>query len=142
MSHLRWTEYDPYTGVTEINDAYDDDDLVHVRYQQDVQPLLDSTAETRNTKSADDPKRELRKYASIPVLVQYELLNKGINVFNPDHMPRVLAEINANYPNLRYTDKIHSLTHRRPTSVISSSGESNSATQETSAQPGPLLIVR
>lgn len=140
MSHLRWTEYDPYTGVTEINDAYDDDDLVHVRYAQDVQPLLDSTAETRNTRSADDPKRELRKYASIPVLVQYELLNKGINVFNPDHMPRVLAEINANYPNLKYTDKTHSLSPKR--NATSLSVPQDSPTKEISQKPGPFVIVR
>lgn len=142
MSHLRWTEYDPYTGVTEINDAYDGDDLVHVRYQQNVQPVLDSMAETRNTKSADNAGKDIKFYARVPILVQYELLNKGINVLNPEHMPKVLAEINANYPHLKATDKTHSLTHRKATSVISSSVESNSATPETSAQPGPLLIVR
>ena len=140
MSHLRWKEYDPYTGVTEINDAYDDDDFVHVTYQQDVQPLLDSTAETRNTKSADDPKRELRKYASIPVLVQHELMNKGINVFNPDHMPKVLEEINANYPHLKYTDKTHSLMPKRKATSLLVPQDSQKA--EASETPGPLLIVR
>lgn len=141
MSHLRWSEYDPYTGVTEINDAYDDDDFVHVRYVQDVQPLLDSTAETRNTKSADG-KRELSKYASVPVVVQYELLKKGINIFNPDHMPRVLEEINANYPNLRYTEKKHSLTPKRRVIAQSLSEQANSPKLENSTQPGPYVIVR
>ena len=131
MGHLRWLEHDPYTGVTAINDAYDDDDFVHVRYQQDVQPLLDSMAETRNTKSADG-KKDLHLYCSIPVLVQHELLRKGINVFNPDHMPKVLAEINANYPHLKATDKTHALGSRRPVS---------SQKQETTPEPGPSVIV-
>lgn len=141
MSHLRWCEYDPYTGVTEINDAYDDDDFVHVRYMQDVQPLLDSTAETRNTRSADG-KRELSKYASVPVVVQHELMRKGINIFNPDHMPRVLEEINAHYPHLRYTDKVHSLTPKRRVIAQSLSEPASSPKPENSTQHGPFVIVR
>ena len=132
MSHIRWTEYDPYSGVTEINNAYDDDDLVHVTYQQDVEPLLSLTAETRNTRSADDPKKGLRKYCSIPVTVQHELLKKGINVYNPDHMPAVLREINENYPRLKYTEKTHALGSRRASSTQK---------QETSTEPGPIVIV-
>jgi hypothetical protein len=132
MSHLRWTEYDPYTGVTEINDAYDDDDLVHVRYQQELGPTLDSLAEARNLRTADNPKKDLHLYCKVPVLVQHELLLKGINIFNPDHMPRVLAEINANYPNLKATDKTHALGSRRPAS---------SQKVETSTEPGPSVIV-
>jgi hypothetical protein len=142
MSHLRWTEYDPYTGVTEINDAYDDDDYVHVRYAQDVQPLLDSTAETRNTRSADDPKKDLHKYASVPVVVQHELLLKGINIFNPDHMPRVLEEINLHYPHLKYTEKTHSLTPKRKAIAQSLSEPPSSPKLENSTQPGPFVIVR
>jgi hypothetical protein len=140
MSHLRWTEYDPYTGVTEINDAYDDDELVHVRYQQDVSPVLDSMAETRNTKSADRPGKDLHFYCRIPVLVQYELLNKGINVFNPDHMPKVLAEINANYTDLKGTDKTHSLMPKR--NATSLSAPQDSPKPESSSKPGPFVIVR
>jgi len=132
MSHIRWVEHDPYSGVTEINNAYDDDDLVHVTYQQDVEPLLALTAETRNTKAADDPKKRVRKYCSIPVTVQHELLKKGINVFNPDHMPAVLREINANYPHLKYTDKTHALGSRRLV---------GSQKQETLSEPGTSVIV-
>lgn len=137
---IKWTEYDPYSGVKETNWSYDDDDYVHVKYEQDVQPLLDLTAESRNTKAADDQRRGIRKYCSIPVTVQHELLTKGINVFNPDHMPRVLAEINANYPHLKYTDKTHSLTPKpKVTSLL---GLPDLQKQEASTTPGPLLIVR
>jgi hypothetical protein len=135
---LKWTEYDPYTGVTEVNTAYDDDDYVHVQYFQDAQPLLDLAAEARNTKSADG-RRELYKYASVNVVMQYELLKKGINIFNPDHMPRVLEEINANYPKAKYTDKIHSLTPKR--NVTQLSVPQDSQKPEISEAPGTSLIV-
>jgi hypothetical protein len=125
-----WKEFDPYTGVTTINYASDDDDLVHVERIQDVQPTLDLNAELRNTGAEG---KEVKKYASVPVTVQYELLRKGINIFNPDHMPRVLQEINQNYPKLKATNKHHELGSRKP---------SNSQPQENSTQPGPFVIVR
>jgi len=127
---LQWKEYDPYTGVTTINYASDDDDLVHVKRFQDVQPILDYNAELRNTRSEG---KEVKKYCTIPITVQYELLQKGINVFNPDHMPRVLQEINQNYPRLKATDKHHEIGSRKP---------QGSQKQENSTTPGPLLIVR
>ena len=110
----KWTEYDPYTGVTSINYATDDDDYVTVRREQDVQGILDTTAETRNTGSADiGIKKDLWAYCTIPLVVQYEMLNKGINVFNKDHTKKVLDEINANYPHLKYTTKTHALGGKR-----------------------------
>jgi hypothetical protein len=133
MSEVRWTEYDPYTGVTEINISRDDDDEVVTHRMQDVEPLLAVTAETRNTGAADAGKKNMRLYCSIPVTTQYELLQKGINVFNPDHMPRVLQEINRNYPKLKYTDKTHEIGSRKPL---------NSQKEESSTPPGPFVIVR
>ena len=111
---LTWKEYDPYTGVTSINYATDEDDYVTVRREQDVQRILDTTAETRNTASADiGIKKDLWAYCTIPLVVQYEMLNKGINVYNKDHTKKVLDEINANYPHLKYTNKTHALGGKR-----------------------------
>lgn len=134
----QWQEYDPYTGVTSINVADDDTDEIRTRRVQDVEPLLRSTAETRNTKSADRPGKDLHAYCTIPVVVQYELLKKGLNVFNPEHMPQILQEINANYPFLKYTDKTHSLTPKRRVS----SEPSSLPKPENSTGPGPFVIVR
>jgi hypothetical protein len=106
----KFVEYDPYTGVKTTTYIPDDDDVVHVTKEQDVQPLLEMNAEARNTQSADGGiKRGLWKYCSIPMVVCYELMKKGINVYNPDHMPKVLAEINSHYPYLKNTDKTHAL---------------------------------
>lgn len=105
-----WKEYDPYTGVTTINHATDDDDLVTVHRMQDVQPILDTMAEARNTNATDKGiKKDLWFYCTIPKVVMYEMLNKGINVFNKDHTKKVLDEINANYPYLKTTTKTHAL---------------------------------
>ena len=140
MSQYRWSEHDPYTGVTEINVANDDDDEITTHRVQDVEPLLAAAAETRNTGAADAGEKGMRLYASIPVTVQYELLKKGINVYNPDHMPRVVAEIEANYPKLKYTEKTHSL---KPKPIATSlSKPSDSQTPENLTTPGPFVIVR
>lgn len=127
---MKWVEHDPYTGVTEINVASDDDVDVTVHRQQDVEPLLNLTAEARNTKAVDK-KGNLNLYCSIPMVVCYELYKKGINVFNPDHMPRVLKEINSSYPHLKYTDKTHAIGSKRP---------SGSPKPENLIEPGRLLI--
>lgn len=129
---LKWQEYDPYTGVTEINVADEDGDEIRTHRVQDVEPLLDSLAEARNTGSADVAGKDLKLYAKVPMTVAYEMLQKGINVFNPDHMPRVLAEINANYPKLKATNKTHAIGSRKPSSSLK---------EENSTQLGPSLIV-
>src|SRR5690606_41652731 len=125
-----WEEGGLYTGVTAVNYASQDDELGHVERFQEVQPILDYSAELRTTRSEG---KEVKKYCTIPITVQYELLQKGINVFNPDHMPRVLQEINQNYPNLKATNKRHEIGSRKP---------QGSQKQENSTTPGPLLIVR
>lgn len=127
-----WKEYDPYTGVMEINAAEEDGDEIRTHRVQDVEPLLASLAEARNTKSADDASKELHLYAKVPMVTAYEMLKKGINVFNPDHMPRVLHEINTNYPKLKATDKTHAIGSRRV---------SSSQKQETSTKPGSIVIA-
>lgn len=132
MSTVRWEEYDPYTGVTEINVAEEDGDEIRTHRVQDVAPLLDSLTEARNTKSADEASKELHLYAKVPMVVAYEMLKKGINVFNPDHMPRVLQEINQNYPKLKATEKHHALGSRKA---------SNSQKQEISTEPGRIVIA-
>lgn len=132
MATVKWQEYDPYTGVTEINVAEEDGDEIRTHRVQDVSPLLDSLAEARNTKSADEASKDLHLYAKVPMVVAYEMLKKGINIFNPDHMPRVLEEINANYPKLKATDKTHAL---------GSKGVLNSQRQESLTKPGNIVIA-
>lgn len=129
----KWTEYDPETGITEIDYASDDDDKLVVQKIEDVEGLLDRNQELRNSGATDvGIKKGLWHVASIPVTVQYELLKKGINIFQKDDHRKMWEEINANYPYLKTTNKTHSLSKKRP----------SSRTKATSTKPGPSLIVR
>jgi hypothetical protein len=104
-----WQEYDPFSGLQETNKA-DDEGFVTVHKVQDVQSLLDRNAELRATGATDDGiKKGLWHYASIPLVVQYELLTKyGLNVHNKSHTDRVFDVINRDYPALKVTQKHHS----------------------------------
>lgn len=109
-----WTEYDPETGVTEIN-RWDEESMSYVVHkQQDVEPVLDMTRALANSGATDGGiKRGLWHYASVPVTVQYEMLTRyGVNVQNKHHRARVFDLINREYPYLKTTTKTHSYKHR------------------------------
>jgi hypothetical protein len=127
----KWVEYDPVKGIREDN-AIDPDsgDLVVTKWQ-DVEPLLERNAAIRNSGDADAGIRKgLWHYASIPEVIQYEMLKKGINVQSKWDRAKVLDEINANYPHLKLTNKHHSIKRRRTTTKVSLT------------KPGPLLIAK
>ena len=127
----KWHEYQPDKGIVETNVVDEDSGVLTVAKAEDVEPLLDRNAEIRNTKAADAGiKKGFWLYASIPTTVQYELLKKGISIFNKHHRKRLLDEINSNYPYLKTTTKHHSIGHKKPKSA------------ETSKQHGPFVIVR
>ena len=99
-------DYNPQTGVTRTFDWDGNKGQAHIRSSQDVAPLLDYTKELRNTKACDDPKRELRLWATIPPVVQIELRNKGIDLYSrdPSALKRMRQTIERDYPYLKTTD--------------------------------------
>lgn len=130
----KFVEYDPYLGVRTTTYLPDDDDEIHVIKEQDVQPLLDRNKEAANAGSADSGiQRGLWHYASVPVVVQHELLKKGLNIHNRHDMPKILDEINKNYPFLKTTHKTHGIGSSKP---------SRSQKPENSTPHGPYVIVR
>ena len=127
----KWLEYKPHTGIEEVNDFDEQTGVLTMCKSEDVQPLLDQNAEIRNTRAVvDGEKKGFALYARIPVTVQYELLKKGISIFNKHHRKRLLDEINQNYPYLKTTNKTHSIGRNKPKSA------------ETSKPRGPFVIVR
>ena len=72
---------------------------------QDVEGCLDVAKIARNEGglNREDIKRSWWHYATIPPIVIIQMRAKGINVFDPDHEKRMLAEINTNYPHLKMT---------------------------------------
>jgi len=99
--------FNPLTGVRKLFDM--DEDRIYTRTEQDVEPLLDRTAQERHERRWDDRRLEFRLYARIPIVVQLELRAKGLDIYSQDRamIRRVLSEINAHYPYLKATNKIH-----------------------------------
>ena len=102
-------DFDPLTGVRE--DLAFEDGKVHIRYTQDVEPVINKMKALKNEGMADETWRKTGAtlYASIPAVVQGALLKKGINFLDSNDMPRLLDEINTNYPWLKATNKTHRL---------------------------------
>ena len=107
----RVLDYDPLTGVTTTFDYYAAEDKTIVTYHQDVSRILDSNKEAQldidhQRKGA---KEEWAHYARIPIVVQYEWLQKfGVNFADPDHWPKVVELINSrDYSYLKRTTYYH-----------------------------------
>lgn len=107
----------------------DGESSITVYKVQDVSALLDRNAYLRNTGATDiGVKKGLWHYASVPLVVQYELLSKyGLNFQNKEHTDRIFQVINRDYPYLKTTSKNH---YR---------GRSPSHSVASSPKPGKLL---
>jgi len=95
---VAWDEkllsYDPLTGMREWFSSDDEGDTWHVRYEQDVSPLLDANKEAQN--ESWDKRDDLWHAASIPNVVLMEWITKhGIEYFNPNHKEGVKRLLNS-----------------------------------------------
>lgn len=104
-------DYSPDHGMFyEIEDNAQNPGELFIRPIQDVQPVLDFTKAKRNSGLNDRGiKQEWWHYATIPPIVQVAMKDKGIDFHKKSHMPRVLKEINENYPHLKCTDLKHAI---------------------------------
>jgi hypothetical protein len=101
-------DYDPTTGVRHDMDYDPETGRLDIHYRQNVQGLLDRTKLLRDNGLTDQGiKGGFWHYASIPTTVQIELLNKGLDLFKANDFPRLLEEINTNYPYLKVSEKNH-----------------------------------
>lgn len=81
-------DFDPVTGLktTFVFDPQTEE--VALRYEQDVDPILDSNKRAAN--DATGPIGEMAHVAKIPVVVQLKwMVEKGVDVLNPDHKQAV-----------------------------------------------------
>lgn len=98
-------EIDPVTGIrtdTEYNDATGELTLIRVA---DVEPVLDHAKKVRNEGglNREGIAEGWWGYATIPPIVQLQMLAKGIDISKEDHHERMFQEINENYPHLKLT---------------------------------------
>lgn len=103
-------DHDPETGVTEYFDYDPINDSVAITTKQDVSQFLDQMKQIRDdpTRWAQGVKENWALYCSIPPVVELELRNRGLSLYNKDHMKKILKVINTEYPYLKATDKWHS----------------------------------
>lgn len=98
-------EYDPVTG-TRI-DTEQDGEITVVRRSQNVSALIDKI---RADKERNDIgiKQSMWKVASVPLVVELELMQKGIRLnrlSDPGEYRRFMRELKSNYPYLLTTDR-------------------------------------
>ena len=83
-------------------------DTTTITTVQDVSSILDRMKNVRNEIGDKSLiKEEFWHYATIPEVVEIELRNKGINIYDKNDTKRILREINENYPYLKATNKKH-----------------------------------
>lgn len=102
-------DHDPETGLTEYFDYDPIKDQVAITTTQDVTGFLDRMNAIRNDPdiSAKGIKEEWWYYASIPPIVELQLKEKGLSIYDKNATKAILQEINTNFPYLKATDKIH-----------------------------------
>lgn len=102
-------DYEPSTGVTSWFDYDEDTGNAHITYEQDISALVARNKEFANTGKTDGGIKDgFWFYATLPIVYQYELLNRGYNPFGTsDEMRECLAVVNREWPWLKVTHKVH-----------------------------------
>ena len=96
----RFLGYDPAYGLTDAFHVNNDVDFA-VETRQDVEPILDNNKRLANDNDGYSPSRELRRIASIPLVIVEKWKNEmGVDVFKKDHQAKVRALLND--PDWRY----------------------------------------
>lgn len=96
----RLFDHDPLTGVTTW---YEDTDTgFNLKYEQDSEDILElNKAKQKMGREYYAQDDEMWRVASIPVIVQMKwMVEKGVDVLNPDHWPAVKRLLND--PEWRY----------------------------------------
>jgi hypothetical protein len=113
MSHRRFFDHDPVTGITEYFHYDPMNGDVAIETIQDVEPILDANKADQNNPDLwkDGVKGSLAPYATIPVIVQlqwiqkYGAKNDPLKPENKKLLLKLLASREWGY--LRRTSKIH-----------------------------------
>lgn len=94
-------------GTVNYFDYDDQTDEITIQTVQDVSGLLDQLRNKRNDIGDRAIKEEFWHYATIPAVVEIELRNKGIDIYDKNCTKRLYKEINENYPWLKASNKHH-----------------------------------
>jgi hypothetical protein len=98
-------DYDPNTGVTQTFDYDPVTEDVRLTSTQDLDVFFASVKAKRDNPEAwaKGVKEEFAHYASIPPVIEMELLKQGIDIHNPHQTKELMKAINTKYPFLKVT---------------------------------------
>jgi hypothetical protein len=98
-------DYDPNTGVTQTFDYDPVTEDVRLTSTQDLDTFFASVKAKRDNPEAwaKGVKEEFAHYASIPPVIEMELLKQGIDIHNPHQTKELMKAINTKYPFLKVT---------------------------------------
>ena len=86
------TEFDPVDGIVTSYEHDEMTDVLITTRTQDVEPILEENKARRNHGIVG---KDWRHAASIPnIIIEKWIKEKGVNVFNKDHMPKVKQLLN------------------------------------------------
>jgi hypothetical protein len=101
-------DHDPVTGVQTYYDYDPIQDKIHLTYVQDVKKILDEIKEKRITRQVQKNQvEEFAHYATIPAIVEMQLLKKGLKLSDKNATKKIIQEIESNFPYCKVTDKKH-----------------------------------
>jgi hypothetical protein len=86
-------DHNSVTGVTQYFDYDPAKDTYYLTSTQDISGMDKGV------------KQEWAHFASIPPVVEMQLKQKGIDIYNPNQTKELMKEINENYPYLKLTTK-------------------------------------
>lgn len=98
-------DYDPNTGVTQTFDYDPVTEDVRLTSIQNLDTFFEAVKQKRDNPEAwaKGVKEEFAHYASIPPVIEMELLKQGIDIHNPHQTKELLKAINTKYPFLKVT---------------------------------------
>jgi hypothetical protein len=96
---------DPNTGVTQTFDYDPVTEDVRLTSTQDLDNFFEQVKRKRDNPDAwaKGVKEEFAHYASIPPVIEMELLKQGIDIHNPHQTKELMKAINTKYPFLKVT---------------------------------------
>lgn len=98
-------DYDPNTGVTQTFDYDPVTEDVRLTSTQDLDAFFAAIKAKRDNPDAwkQGVKEEWAHYASIPPVIEMELMKQGIDIHNPHQTKELIHAINTKYPYLKVT---------------------------------------
>ena len=86
---------DPLTGVMQEIEYHSLEDKTAVRTTQDISQIIERNKKLQNAEAykKEGIKKNFQQVADIPIVVYQQWLREGVDLFNPDHWPKVKAKL-------------------------------------------------